>query len=70
MVQKSHRSILFLFIYYFSYFYKDSIPSKYKAKHDITKESCFQMWLLQCFLKWLILKIIQTGPHTHTHTHT
>ncbi len=40
MVQKSHRYILFLFIYYFSYFYKDSIPSKYKAKHDITKESC------------------------------
>ncbi len=40
MVQKSHRYILFLFIYYFSYFYKVSIPSKYKAKHDITKESC------------------------------
>ncbi len=40
MVQKSHRYILFLFIYYFSYFYKDSNPSKYKAKHDITKESC------------------------------
>ncbi len=53
MVQKSHIIFIYLFIYYFSYFYKDSIPSKYKAKHDITKESCWQMWLLQCFLNGL-----------------